>query len=112
MIPLNTGIRSQSVDVGPLNHGVPQGTVLGPLIFLLYVNDFSSNINTTEKVIQFADDKSFVRCGQKSSLHGKVTEVLLKTEEYVEMIKLLLKTIKPNYSFSRAIILISHLFFF
>ena len=45
-------------DCEILNHGVPQGTVLGPLIFLLYVNDFSSKISTTEKVIQFADDTS------------------------------------------------------
>ena len=91
MVKLN-GMFSDSEIV---NHGVPQGTVLGPLIFLLYVKDFSSNINTTEKLIQFADDISIVCCGPKSSLHGKVTEILQKTEEYVEMNKLTLNT-KPE----------------
>ena len=72
---------------------------LGSLIFLLYVNDFSSNISTTEKVIQFADDKSIVCCGQKGSLHGNVTEILQKTEEYVEMNKLTLNTNKTELIF-------------
>ena len=86
-------------DCEILNHGVPQGTVLGPFIFLLYVNDFSSKINTTQKVIQFADDTSIVCCGQKSSLHGKVMEILQKTEEHVEMNKLTLNTNKTGLIF-------------
>ena len=86
-------------DCEVLNHGVPQGTVLGPLIFLLYVNDFSSNISTTEKVIQLADDTSIVCCGQKGSLHGKVPEMLQKTEEYVETNKLTLNTNKTELIF-------------
>ena len=82
-------------DCEILNHGVPQETVLGPLIFLLYVNVSSSNISTTKKVIQFADDTSIVCCGRKGSLHGKVTEISQKTQEYVEMYKLTLN-IKKN----------------
>ena len=53
--------------------------------FPFYVNYFSTNINTTEEVIQFADDTSIFCCWQKSSLHGKVKEISQKTEEYVEM---------------------------
>ena len=75
---------------------MPQGTVLGPLIFLLYVNDFSSKISTTEKVVPFADDTSVVCCGQKGSLHGEVTEILQKTEEYAEMNKLTLNANKTE----------------
>ena len=43
-----------------INHGVPQGTVLGPLIFLLYVNDFSEKLEGKNDVVQFADDTSII----------------------------------------------------
>ena len=43
-----------------INHGVPQGTVLGPFIFLLYVYDFSEKPEGEADVVQYADDTSII----------------------------------------------------
>ena len=45
------GISSKSVSV---LSGVPQGTVLGPLMFLLYINDITDRVSSTLRL--FADD--------------------------------------------------------
>ena len=41
-------------DFLPVKSGIPQGTVLGPLMFLLYINDIDQNISSTIRL--FGDD--------------------------------------------------------
>ena len=45
----------------PVLSGVPQGTVLGPLLFLIYINDISTGLSVGTEIRLFADDSLLYR---------------------------------------------------
>ena len=54
-----TQISSTHSDIQYVSCGVPQGSILGPLLFLLYINDLSSICKSSNEIL-FADDTTLL----------------------------------------------------
>lgn len=102
--------RKQSVCIGGklstelvLKYSVPQGSILGPLLFVIYINDIP-NISKFAKFILYADDANIIITGDNfceiMSLFEELAQNLVK---WVGVNGLALNLKKTNYMiFSRA----------
>ena len=67
-----------------LESGVPQGSVLGPILFLVYVNDLEEGV--TGNILKFADDTKLFRktkeIGDKQNLHNDIDKLVRWSEKW------------------------------
>ena len=76
-------------------NGVPQGSILGPLCFSLYINDMPLAVRV--EVVLFADDAAFIiTCPTLNGLYQKINELFSDLLRYLNMNKLI-----PNSSKSK-----------
>ena len=84
-------------DVCNVAVGVPQGSILGPLLFTMYVNDLPEVVNYTE-VIMYADDTTIITSSKfPSNIQVNLAADLCSLESWFERSKLKLNADKTDF---------------
>src|SRR6266516_6611094 len=78
-----TNVNGSSSDVKNISCGIPQGAVLGPLLFLLYINDLPNSVRQSQAKV-FADDSNlFVIDDNLEKLYDKTNSELSSRSRWI-----------------------------
>ena len=91
-----TMVNGVHSDLRSVSIGVPQGSVAGPLLFLILINDLA-NVTDFDTIL-FADDTTFQQTGPiQTDLFAQVNQNLAKAEQLFSVNYLTLNSMKTKY---------------
>ena len=76
-------LKNKASNWGMARNNVPQGFIIGPLLFLIYSNDlpkiaFNTNQNNNTKIVLFADDTSVIVSNQSLTNFERDINIVFK----------------------------------
>jgi hypothetical protein len=80
---LNNHSSSSCSNWGEITHSLPQGSILGSLLFILYINDLLQITNDNSKIVLYADDTSMIITNPNTTNFEKsVNKIIHDTNEW------------------------------
>ena len=91
--------QDESSDPLPIKFGVPQGSILGPLLFLIYVNDIV-NCSTEGEFVLYADDTNIFAVGDTmEEVFEKANRIIHQVNMYMQGNLLHINLSKCNFMY-------------
>ena len=89
-------VENKKSTIKDINIGLPQGSILGPILFVLFINDLPRNI-PYGSVFMYADDTTISVSGTtKSEIESQLNNVMKYTYEWLKRNKLILNIDKKR----------------